>query len=68
LTFDKRFCANKQSHEQRRALRPLVCWLIKKTSNEKRDNPKNAKELITKSSDEKRGNPKKHKRAYHKDL
>jgi hypothetical protein len=58
LTFNKRFCTNKWSHEQRCALRPLVHWLFTKTSDEKRDNPKNAKGLIIKTSDEKRGNHK----------
>jgi hypothetical protein len=32
--------------------------LIKKTSDEKRGNPRNAKGLIKKTADEKRGNPK----------
>jgi hypothetical protein len=58
LTVDKRFCTNKRSHEQRGALRPLIHWLITKTSDEKRGIPKNAKGVKIKTSDEKRGNPK----------
>jgi hypothetical protein len=46
------------SHEQRCATRPLVHWLIKKTSDEKRGNPKNAKGLIKKTPNKKIGNPK----------
>jgi hypothetical protein len=48
LTFDKHFCANKRSHEQRCALRPLVHWFIKKTSEEKEATTKNTKGLIKK--------------------
>jgi hypothetical protein len=33
--------ATHQSHEQRRAIRPLVHWLIQKASDEKRGNPEN---------------------------
>jgi hypothetical protein len=40
LTFDEHFCANTGSHRQRCAIRPLVHWLIKKTSDEKRGNLK----------------------------
>jgi hypothetical protein len=67
LIFDKHFCANKQSHKQRGALRPLFIDSLKKTSDEK-EVIKNAKGLITKTSNEKRGSPKKYKGVYHKDL
>jgi hypothetical protein len=58
LTFDKHFCANTLSHEHRCAIRPLVHWFIKKTSNEKESTPKTQRGLSKKTSDEKRGNPK----------
>jgi hypothetical protein len=40
--FDKCLCAKQQSHEQRRAIRPLTHWL-KKNSDEKRVTPENAR-------------------------
>jgi hypothetical protein len=38
--FDKRLYTNLQSHEQRHAIRPLIHWLNKKTSDKKRGTPK----------------------------
>jgi hypothetical protein len=42
-----------EPYEYRHAIRPLIHWLIKKTSDEKRGNPKSAKRLIKKTSDKK---------------
>jgi hypothetical protein len=51
--LDKSFGANTRSHEQRPTIRSLVHWLAKKTTDEKRDNPKKAKGLTKKISDKK---------------
>jgi hypothetical protein len=60
--FDKRLYANLRSHEQRRAIRPLVHWLNKKTSDEKRGTQKMQKGL-TKGHPIKKEAPQKHKGA-----
>jgi hypothetical protein len=57
FTFDGRPDARKQSHERRRALRPLTHWL-KKTFDEKRCTPKTQGARLKKTSDKKRGTPK----------
>jgi hypothetical protein len=47
-----------QSHEQRRAIRPLIYWLIKKTSDEKRGNPKMERGSLKRPSMKKEATPK----------
>jgi hypothetical protein len=68
LTFDKCFCTNKRSHEQRCVLRPLIHWLIKKTSDKKRGNPKKCKGAHKKRPPMKKRQQKNAKRLIQKDL
>jgi hypothetical protein len=43
--FDKCFYTNLRSHEQRRAVRPLVHWIKKRPLIKKRGTPENVKGL-----------------------
>jgi hypothetical protein len=64
--FDKHFRVITQSHEQRCAIRPLVHWLIQKTSHKKRGNPEKCKQAYSKDIRREKRQPRKTHRGLFK--